>query len=46
MQRRGAVPRVLGAGGHWQQTDELHQLLLELARNDQVNFDRLLRCDS
>ena len=46
MRRRGAFPRVLGAGGHLQLTDELHQLRLVVAGIDQVNFERLLRGDS
>ena len=29
-------PRMLRAGGHWQQTDELHQVRLVLAGVDQV----------
>ena len=36
-------PRVLRAGGSWQQTDGLHQVRLVLAGGDQVNLDRLLR---
>ena len=39
-------PRMLWAAGYCQQADELHQVLLVLAGVDQVNLDRLLRCDS
>ena len=36
-------PRMLGADGHWQQIDEVHQVRLVLAAGDQVNLVRLLR---
>ena len=35
--------RMLGADGHWQQIDEVHQVRLVLAAGDQVNLVRLLR---
>ena len=36
-------PRMLGADGHWQQIDEVHQVRLVLAAGAQVNLVRLLR---
>ena len=38
--------KVLLPGGHWQRKDEFHQVRLVLVEGDQVNLDRLLRCDS